>query len=142
MNLIIAAFSVTVRRKKHTGAAIFIRNGKSIRGRISFFQQLRTRSERWILAYALHLPTEGNSSKLILLSGFQNYDSWATDNRSRTRENRLQVIFVELCENFTFSKSKHYFAGLDFEALSRSLITVISVFAATVKHTINDDPAN
>jgi hypothetical protein len=46
MNLIIAAFSVTVRPKKHTGAAIFIRNWKIIRGGISFFQQLRTRWER------------------------------------------------------------------------------------------------
>jgi hypothetical protein len=29
MNLIVALFSVTVMLKKHTGAAIFIRNGKS-----------------------------------------------------------------------------------------------------------------
>ena len=75
--------------------------------------------------------SQGNSLKAHhSYSRFQNYDCWATDNLSRPGKNRLQVVFAELCKNFTFSKSQRYFLRLDFEALSKSLITVIIVFAA------------
>jgi hypothetical protein len=53
------------------------------------------------------------------------------DGQSVTTEKESPASsFAELCKNFTFSQSKHYFWGLDFEALSKSLITVIIVFAA------------
>jgi hypothetical protein len=93
MNLIIAAFSVTVRPKKHTGAAIFIRNGKSFAKEFHFSNSLRTRTQKCILAHALHFPLVREFFKAHpLTQGFQNYDNWATDNLSRPRKNRLQVV--------------------------------------------------
>jgi hypothetical protein len=44
---------------------------------------------------------------------------------------RPQLVFVELCKNFTFPKFERYFWRLELQSILEGLVTVVIVFAAT-----------